>query len=277
MTSPWDLAVAGALMVGLSLYLLGLVRLWRRAGARHGLRPLQVAAYGAGLLSLWIALLSPLDALADVLFSAHMGQHEILMLVSAPLVIMGRPLFAATWALPESGRRAVTRLVERPAFRHGWHALTNPVVVLLVHGATLWLWHLPGLFERALGHESVHAVQHLTFFLTAALFWWALINGRYGRVGYGAAVFFVFATAMHSGLLGAMITFSQRLWYPTHEVRTRAGGVDPLADQQLAGLLMWIPAGVLLTVLGLALLSAWVGEAERRGRRHRLDLEDGPS
>jgi putative membrane protein len=260
-------AVAAALLGGLSVYTVGLVRLWRRAGALHGLGPLHVAAYAAGLLALWIALLSPLERLSAVLFSAHMGQHEILMLIAAPLVIMGRPLFAAAWALPESARRSTTAMVQRPAFRGVWHALTHPVVVLVLHGAALWIWHIPGLFEHALAHEQVHAVQHLSFFVTAALFWWSLIHGRYGRVGYGAAVFFVFATAMHSGLLGAMLTFSQQLWYPTHEARTRAAGGDPLADQQLAGLLMWIPAGVLLTVLGLALLSAWLGEAERRASR----------
>jgi putative membrane protein len=260
-------AVAAALLAGLALYGAGTIRLWRRAGALHGLRPWHVTAYAAGLLSLWIALLSPLERLSGVLFSAHMGQHEILMLIAAPLVIMGRPLYAAAWALPDGGRRAATALVERPLFRAAWHGLTHPVVVLVLHGAALWIWHIPGLFEHALAHEQVHAVQHLSFFVTAALFWWALINGRYGRVGYGAAVFFVFATAMHSGLLGAMLTFSQQLWYPTHEARTRAAGGDPLGDQQLAGLLMWIPAGVLLTVMGLALLSAWLGEAERRATR----------
>jgi putative membrane protein len=262
-------AVAAALLAGLGLYALGVVRLWRRAGVLHGLRPLHVAAYAAGLLSLWIALLSPLERLSGVLFSAHMGQHELLMLVAAPLVIMGRPLFAAAWALPDGARRTVMAVVERRGFRGVWHALTHPVVVLVLHGAALWIWHIPGLFEHALAHEQVHAVQHLSFFVTAGLFWWALVNGRYGRVGYGAAVFFVFATAMHSGLLGAMLTFSQQLWYPTHVARTRAGGGDPLADQQLAGVLMWIPAGVLLTVLGLALLSAWLGEAERRANRLR--------
>jgi putative membrane protein len=274
-TSTWDLAIALVLALALCVYALGIARLWGRAGARRGLRAWQVVAYGAGMLSLWIALLSPLEALSAVLFSAHMGQHEILMLVSAPLIVMGRPLYALAWALPARTRRAAGAIVERPAVLGLWHGLTNPWVVLLLHGATLWVWHIPGLFEHALAHENVHALQHLSFFLTAALFWWSMVNGRYGRVGYGVGVVFVFATALHSGLLGAMLTFAQGLWYPTHEARTRAAGLDPLEDQQLAGLIMWIPAGVLLTLLALALLSAWLGEAERRARR--LDGRGGAS
>ena len=112
----------------------------------------------------------------------------------------------------------------------------------------------------------MHAFQHLCFFVTATLFWWALVQGRYGRAGYGAGVLFVFMTAMHSGVLGALLTFAGKLWYPIYDSRARAAGFDPLQDQQLAGLLMWIPAGVILTVLGIALLAAWLGESERRAR-----------
>jgi putative membrane protein len=272
--APWDLAVAAALFTAASLYAVGLGRLWRRAGVRHGLGLFSVAAYAAGMLALIIALLSPLDTLADVLFSAHMGQHELLMLVAAPLLVMGRPLYVVLWAVPAAARTAVTSVLERGAARRAWRALSHPAVVLGLHGVALWIWHVPVLFEGALAHEAVHAVQHLAFFLTAALFWWTLVHGRYGRLGYGAAVVFVFLTAFHSGLLGAMLTFARAAIYPTHAARTRAAGLDPVEDQQLAGLLMWIPAGVLLTVLGLAFLSAWLGEAERRAAR-RDALPDG--
>jgi putative membrane protein len=265
--SPWDLAVAGGLTASASAYAVGVGRLWRRAGVRHGLGIFQVTAYAAGLGTLVLALLSPLDTLADVLFSAHMGQHELLMLVAAPLLVMGRPLYVVLWALPARARAALTAVLERAAARRTWRAISHPVMVLLLHAVALWIWHVPSLFEGALAHEAVHAVQHVAFFLTAALFWWTLVQGRYGRLGYGAAVAFVFLTAMHSGLLGAMLTFARTAIYPTHEARTRAAGLDPVEDQQLAGLLMWIPAGVFLTVLGLAFLSAWLGEAERRAAR----------
>ncbi len=213
-----------------------------------------------------VALLSRLDALADVLFSAHMGQHEILMLVAAPLLVMGKPWLTAAWALPERRRASLLAVSKRRTVRGPFRVLTGPLTILILHAVALWIWHVPGLFEHALRNENVHAFQHFCFFATAALFWWTLVNGRYGRAGYGAAVVFVFLTGLHSGVLGALITVAGRLWYPLHGARSAAAGVDPLRDQQLAGLLMWIPAGVLLMVLGLALLAAWLGEAERRGR-----------
>jgi putative membrane protein len=114
--------------------------------------------------------------------------------------------------------------------------------------------------------EAVHAFQHFGFFVTAVLFWFALIHGRYGRVGYGVAVFFVFATAMHTSILGVLFTLGSRLWYPLYGERANAWHLDALEDQRLAGLIMWIPAGAILTIIALALFIAWLGEAERRAQ-----------
>ncbi|HET7436144.1 MAG TPA: cytochrome c oxidase assembly protein, partial [Thermoanaerobaculia bacterium] len=168
--------------------------------------------------------------------------------------------------LPETLRHRFGALARTPAVTRSWHGLTGPVTVLLLHAVVLWGWHIPALFEWALRNETVHAVQHLMFFVTAALFWWALIHGRYGRLGYGVAVFFVFITSMHTGLLGVALTFARRLWYPMYGPRAAAWSVSPLEDQQLAGLIMWIPAGVIFIVVALALFAAWLGESERRVR-----------
>jgi putative membrane protein len=266
----WDVIIAVVLALAAGIYLRGLIRLWRSAGPARGLRRVNVAAFAAGWGTLIVALLSPLDRLSDVLFSAHMGQHELLMLVAAPLLVMGKPWLAGAWALPDRARGRLSSWVQAPAVRRPFRAVTGPVTILVLHALALWIWHVPGLFEGALRNETVHAFQHLCFFVTAALFWWTLVHGRYGRGGYGAGVLFVFVTAMHSGILGALLTFGRQLWYPIYDARARAAGVDPLQDQQLAGLLMWIPAGVLLMVLGLALLAAWLGEAERRARVRAL-------
>jgi putative membrane protein len=262
----WNLAIALALGASASIYTAGSMRLWRHAGGAHGIRRLNLVAFAAGLFALWIALLSPLARLSDILFSAHMGQHELLMLVAAPLVVIGKPWIPAAWALPAPHRARLLAGLQTPALRAPFRALTGPATILTLHAIALWIWHVPRLFEGAMHSPGVHAFQHVCFFATAALFWWALVHGRYGRTGYGAGVLFVFITALHSGLLGAMITFAGRLWYPIYDARTRGAGLDPIADQTLAGLLMWIPAGVLLMVLGLALLAAWLGEAERRAR-----------
>jgi putative membrane protein len=265
----WDLAIAAVLTMAVAIYARGLLRLWGHAGRGHGIRATGVVAFILGVGTLIVALLSPLDRISDVLFSAHMGQHELLMLVAAPLLVIGKPWLAGAWAVPGRWRAGALGLVNRPWIRTPWRLITAPLIILLLHAVALWIWHVPRLFEAALNNETVHAFQHLCFFVTAALFWWALVQGRYGRAGYGAAAVFVFLNGLHSGLLGALLTFSGRVWYPLYGARTRDAGHDPLADQQLAGLLMWIPAGFLLMVVGLALFAAWLGEAERRMRRAR--------
>jgi putative membrane protein len=267
LTWTWDPLVAVGLCAAVALYAMGLHRLWTTATPGHGIRPGHAAAYGAGIAVLAIALLSPLDDASDVLFSAHMAQHELLMLVAAPLVALGKPLVPALWALPRSWRPAAGRML-----RHGWLAavgrvLTAPVVALVVHGLVRWLWHLPSAFDAALADERVHVVQHLTFFGSALLFWWSLIHGRYGRAGYGVAVGFTFFTMIHSGLLAALLSLSEQPWY-AHAVRSAAWGVDPLADQQRAGLIMWVPVAVVMTGIGLTFLAAWIGAGGERARRN---------
>lgn len=175
------------------------------------------------------------------------------------------------WAFPHRARLRAARWTRTHVVSRSWHALTGPFTVLLLHRIVIWTWHIPTLYEAALASEVVHAFQHASFFAVAALFWWALIYGRYGRMGYGISVAYVFTTAMHTGLLGALITFASQVWYHTYEGRTVLLGLTPVEDQQIAGLLMWVPGGVLFTLIGLALFAAWLGEAEARAvRRHGL-------
>ena len=211
-----------------------------------------------------LALLSPLDHASDVLFSAHMAQHELLMVVAAPLIALARPMAPVLWALPRRWRVRAGRTLQRPGPVRAWHVLTSPVLALVVHALVRWLWHLPSFFDAALADERIHAVQHLSFFLTAVLFWWALIRGRCGRVGYGVGVAFVFLTVIHSGLLAAILAFADHPLYAPHAAATAAWGVDALVDQERAGLLMWIPVGVIMMAIGLALFAAWMGQASRR-------------
>lgn len=262
--SGWDqAALAGALALA-GGYVVGLARLWGRAGAGGGVPRWGAAAAALGWLALLLALSPPLAPLADLLFAAHMGQHELLMLVAAPLLVLGQPLLVLLWALPARGRELAAARVRRPAVQRLWRRLTGALAVLLLQAVVLWGWHARPAFETALRHEGLHALQHATFFGAAALFWWSLVHGRFGRLGYGAGVLVVFLTAMHSGLLGALLTVADVPWYPTHAARAAAHGASPAADQQLAGLLMWVPAGVLLTVAALALFAAWLGQLGRR-------------
>lgn len=265
--SVWDLAAVALLSAGGMLYVRGVARLRERAAfqPRH-----ERLAFACGWTVLMVTVLPPLDALAIELFSIHMIQHELMMLAGAPLLMAGRPLSTCLWGLPAAWRAAAARAVQARPVRSIWRSLTAPLVAWALHGIAIWVWHAPPLYDSTVRHEGVHALQHATFIVTAALFWWGLLYGRYGRAGYGAAVFYVFTTVVHTGLLGAMLTLSGVPFYSAYAAPAARRGIDPLADQQLAGLLMWIPAGIVLTLLGIALFAAWVGESERRQRSVRV-------
>jgi cytochrome c oxidase assembly factor CtaG len=146
------------------------------------------------------------------------------------------------------------------------------LVIITTALVMVWVWHARPLFNAALANEWVHALQHLCFFGTAVLFWWGLVFGRYGRVGYGVSVLFVFATATHTSLLGVLLTVSERVFYSAYETSTGSLGLDPLDDQRLGGLVMWIPGGVTMLLASLALMLASLGEARRRvARASRAD------
>ncbi len=266
MTWTFEPLTVGLMAASAGAYALGLHAAWLHGGTGTGFGPWRVAAFCGGMLALAVALLSPLAWLSDVLFSAHMTQHEILMLVAAPLLVFGQPLLAMLWAVPAGRRATLTRALRRAPVVSTWRWLTTPLVVFLLHGAALWIWHLPWLFEWALRDDSVHAVQHISFVITAALFWWGMVHGRYGRAGYGVGVLYVFLTALHSTLLGALLTVAPSAWYRSYQTTAVPRRLDALADQQLAGLIMWVPSGVIFIVIGLALVAAWLGESERRVR-----------
>jgi putative membrane protein len=245
-----------------ALYARGYFVVRGRLGATLRRGPWRAACFALAIATLVLALLSPLDAWSDGSFSAHMVQHELLMLLAAPLLVLSRPLEPYFWCLPQGPRGRTLALIRRPVFARTYRVLTAPGVALLVHGLVRWMWHIPSLYEACLRNEVLHGIQHASFFLTAVLFWWAVLQGAHGRYGYGIAVVFVFATALHTGALGALITFASQPWYPE---QTRVDlGLDPLADQQLAGFIMWIVAGTWLAGLGLALFVAWLGQAARR-------------
>jgi putative membrane protein len=215
-------------------------------------------------MTIVIALFSPVAWVSQILFSVHMTQHTLLMLVAAPLLTFGHPIFAWLWAFGERQRDSLGRTARRRPVLGSWRHLTAPLTVFILQAAALWLWHIPSWYQAALRNDGVHALQHLSFVLSASLFWWAMVNGRYGRAGYGLGVLYVFLTAIHSSALGALLATSPEVWYGDYLHQAQTWNVDALADQQLAGLLMWIPAGVIFIVFGLALFAAWLGESEKR-------------
>jgi putative membrane protein len=245
------------------LYRRGLAhqRAWRRPAAR----PAEVVAFAGGLLVLAVALASPLEGAASSLFAAHMVQHLLLMMVAAPLLVLGRPVVVLSQALPRRWRR-VLRARARRRVRVTAHSLSHPAVVWAVGAMVLWAWHLPALYEVALSHDALHALEHVSLVASSALVW-ALALGRGPRsLATPMAVMVLFATALQSGALGAVLALARTPLYPIHAPAAPLWGLTPLEDQQLAGVLMWVPPGLVYVTVMAGLLVRWFASLDIRAR-----------
>jgi putative membrane protein len=256
----FDPVLLVAVTVTAILYWRGMARLGRRIRGRD--RTARAIAFYGGLAVLTAALVSPLDALASALFSAHMVQHLLLMVVAAPLVAYARPTAALIAGLPTGGRDAV-RWATAGGLRKVAHVLFNPVIVWSIGAIVLWAWHMPSLYEGALRHDALHVAEHVSF-LGAALLFWSVVLGSGARRGAArpVAALLVFANGVQGTALGAVLLFASAGLYPVHAPGVRAWGTSLLEDQQLAGALMWGPPALLyLLVIGW-LLFRWFAEME---------------
>lgn len=261
------------LAISALLYGLGLIRTWRASGIGHGIRRWEAWCFLGGWLTLVIALVSPLHPLGEVLFSAHMVQHELLMLVAAPLLVLSRPVIAALRALPAPVAGALARFSNTSSWKGVWGAISNPFAAWSIHAVVLWVWHAPILFQATLHNDWIHALQHICFLLASLLFWWAVIHGHRGVTNYGGSVLYLFTTAIHTGLLGLLLTFSRTPWYPDYD-QTAAWGLSSLEDQQLGGLIMWVPACTIYILAGLFLFAKWLQQSEEGA--HRFERSSRP-
>lgn len=260
--APHDLPSAWALDPGVVIPLLLAAWLYARGGRASRSKPsARSACFWAGWAILVLALVSPLHPLGEALFSAHMAQHELLMIAAAPLLVCSRPLVPFLWGMPLSMRRACGRWSHAHAIQVAWRGLTDPFMAWWLHAAALWAWHAPAAFQATLSSPLVHALQHASFLFSALLFWWSLFYAH-GRQSYGAAVLYVFSTAVHTSILGALLTLSRSPWYPDYAATAPAWGLTALQDQQIGGLIMWIPAGVVYLIVGLGLFAAWLRESD---------------
>lgn len=269
-TAEWTwppFVVIPLLLAGL-IYALGTIKMRRIPRNRKALQR-SALCFALGWISLVIALDSPLHEIGEQLFWVHMTQHEILMLVSAPLLVLGRPLVPFLWALPSSWRERLANFSRAQTFRTLWSAVSLPVSGWLLSALALWIWHVPWLFDRTLHSDWVHAAQHTTFLVTALLFWWPLAN-RSSILGLGGGLVYVFTTILHTSVLGALLTFAPRAWYSSYLTTAPAWRLTALEDQQLGGLIMWIPAGTLLLIVALVLLVKWIQESQIRWQYTRM-------
>jgi cytochrome c oxidase assembly factor CtaG len=251
--TAWDFdpSVCVGCALALALYL------WKvKAGAWRR------SSFAAGIAVMFLALESPLDALSDsYLFSAHMAQHLLLILIVPPLLLLGIPRQTAqSWLKVPVVARA-ERLLGRPGL--AWFAAI----------AVMTLWHLPVLYNFALAHEGVHIFQHLSFLVTATMFWWPVLHPvAESRLATGTAVLYLFAAAAENSVLGIILTFMRVGYYPAylhpnddlgalHLIR-HGWGLSAAADQRLGGLLMWIPGCSVYFVAILAILAVWYSASD---------------
>jgi putative membrane protein len=236
-------AVVLSLTIAMVIYGQGVRNLWDRAGVGHGVRSRQLMLFAGGMAAVIVALLTPLDALSHDLFAAHMVQHLLLIIIAPALIVLSRPLVPMLWGVPLEWRRITVKL-------KGLAWLANPVVAWILHATVMWIWHIPSLYESALRHEFVHALEHASFFGTAMLFWWSVFPNE--RMT-GMPIFSVFTMGIQSSILGAFLTFASAAWYTLHDPNPY--GLTLLQDQQLAGLIMWVPAGTVYTGIAAALFA----------------------
>jgi putative membrane protein len=245
--------------------LLGATWLYARGLARSTVVDRRRAwCFAAAMLAIAVALVSPLDALSMSLASAHMVQHILLVLVAGPLLVLGAPAGTLLRGTPRPVLRALGRWRARPRLAAALQPLRDPVAAWVLHVGTLWFWHASVPYDAAVDDPLVHAIEHTTFLFTSVLFWASVAGVRARRAGNtGLAMILVLGMAIQSVFLAALITFATTPWYSVFETTTRAWGLSPLEDQQLAGVIMWVPGGVVYVASGLAMLVAWLREAER--------------
>ncbi|HWY71305.1 MAG TPA: cytochrome c oxidase assembly protein [Terriglobales bacterium] len=203
----------------------------------------RLVAFLSGLLFVWIAVASPLGTLDHEMLTAHMLQHLLLMAAAAPLILLGAPAVPLLHCLPQSFiRTGVSSLFRRPWVQWLGRAVTHPMFCLFAPSLALIAWHVPVLFEIGMRSQAWHDVQQMSFFATGILLWWPVIQpwpsvARWPR--WSIPLYLFFAT-LPCDALSAFLTFCDRAIYPSYQTVTAPFGLSPLADQQLAGSLMWV-------------------------------------
>ena len=248
----------------------------RGARARRGWPAWRSGLFLLGLAALLAALASPIDGLALELFSVHMVQHMLLLVVAAPLLLAGAPVRPLLRGLPLAVRRTVVRgLAGNTAFRSLVHLLRQPLVAAALYVVGLYAWHVPTLYDAAVASTTVHVLEHTWFFVTALLFWSVVIDPVPFRatLPYPARIpFLLLVGAAQNTILGGLLAFSDRPFYTPYVATTLARGLDPASDQRLGGAIMWVPGDLIFLAAASFAFFLWL-QSEEQAQRLR---ESGP-
>ena len=278
----WRPEVILTLAVLGTVYCLGWWRL--RQSGHHGIaNGWRLASYIGGLAVLALALLSTIDLLQQFLFSMHMVQHVLMMMIAAPLIMLANPLPISVWGLPPAVRLATSRLLARKALtRRVLRRATTPLFSWTLFTLAFWGWHIPSAYDAALRTEWIHNLEHLSFFWTAILFWWHVTGSApriHSHLGYGSRIVYLLTTLIHSQALAISITFAGQPIYSYYTTVPRLWNLSVMDDQALGGSIMWVPAGMMYIVAIVVLLARWLNQEERRQeqREDRQAKQNGMS
>ena len=255
--TEWNLdpsiVISTALIVGLYLYAVGPLR--KRQHLAEQVQRRQVIYFLLGVFLMFLALVSPLDELGDsYLFSAHMVQHLFLTVVGPPLLLLGTP----AWLVKPLLRQRHALLIAK--------FLTFPAIAFFLYNADFWLWHAPPLYDATLENQAIHILEHLTFIVFGVIAWWPIfspLEEGLPRLSLGGQILYLFFSGMPSVALGAGLTFSPPLYAP-YISAPRIWGISAATDQQLGGLIMWIPGSILYIVIMSALFIRWMQQQEAK-------------
>ena len=267
--TQWNLdpsiLIATALIMGIYLYAVGLLR--RPYKLINGVTRRQVIFFYLGVLVIFFALVSPLDAIGDrYLFSVHMVQHLFLTMVGAPLLLIGTP-----------GVLLKPLIRPRPIFLLA-KFLTHPFMAFFLFNADFWLWHIPALYDATLTHEGIHILEHITFIVFGVISWWPVfspLSEDLPPLSTGGQVLYLFFSGMPVVALGAGLTFAGPLYAPYLEA-PRLWGLSAATDQQLGGLIMWVPGNIIYIIIVSILFIRWMQkqEATQRAEEAKRDVEE---
>ncbi|MCH7625769.1 MAG: cytochrome c oxidase assembly protein [Chloroflexi bacterium] len=257
-----DVLIGLALLLG--AYLFGVGPLRERYNLADGVEPRQVATFTAGVLVIFVALLSPIHFLSDgYLFSVHMVQHVLITLVAPPLLILGTP----DWLI-------------RPLLRPNWsfrlaRILTNPIFAIASFNLVFSLWHVPALYDASVTIRGLHIAEHLIMITTATLMWWPLTSNmpELPRLSYPIQMGYLFILSMAQIIVFAIITFASHPLYDFYASAPRIFGIGPLLDQQIGAIIMKIGGGTLFLGLFVMAFFRWYNQEQGQADAERAERE----
>ena len=249
---------------------------WRPS---HPVNNWQKASFFFGLFLMFIALQSPLDPLSDHLLSFHQLQHFVLRMLAPMFVLLGAPLTPMLRGLPPWALQRIVRPAARNYYvRRVYRLLTNPIFTIGLFLGSLYLWQFPGAFNLALRSDAIHAIMHLTMSGSGFLFWWVIIDPKphRSRLHYGLRVLYLGLIVLPNTVLGAAITFSGDLLYTGYAEVTQPFGISLATDQQLGGLMLWVPGDMMSIVAAGIVMIMWYQREEAENPPHQSARPNWP-